>query len=460
MKRALWALPVAVLAVFASSSALADDLMEGFVTPPDSAKPRTWWHWVGGNVTTEGITKDLEWMKRVGIGGFQLCDVSSGGGQGVDQKIEFRSEPWLGAVKHSAEEADRLGLEMSIFSSAGWSETGGPWVKPEQAMKKLVWSEVTVTGPVTFKEKLPSPPSNNGPIGNLRVGRGSSDPTFYGDSAVLAYPTPGDEGVMAEKHPTVTSSAGEIDGKALMDGDLNTAVSVAAGKDGAAWVQYEFSEPYTARAVTIEGRGGIPVGRICASDDGKEFRTLVELPGAQLYRGGLERTFTFPATTAKYFRMEMTARRIGAGGDDEPGAAGGGDRSMRLGELVFHSGKRGCSGREEKAGFCFLYDYEAVRTPATVDADAIARDGIVDLTSKMGSDGTLTWDVPAGKWTIMRVGYSLTGGEESALAGPTTGLGYEVDKLSREDVESYFHGLYGSAGYRDVDRCGGRVCVI
>ena len=95
------------------------------MVPPDFGEAADVVALGGGNVTTEGITKDLEWMKRVGIGGFQLCDVSSGGGQVVEKKIEFMSEPWLGAVRHSAAEADRLGLEMSIFSSAGWSETGG-----------------------------------------------------------------------------------------------------------------------------------------------------------------------------------------------------------------------------------------------------------------------------------------------------------------------------------------------
>src|SRR5581483_4659220 len=124
-----------------SAPSQADDLSDGFTNPPDSAKPRTWWHWTGGNVTQDGITKDLEWMKRVGIGGFQLVDVALGSGQTVEPKIDFMSEPWLDAVRRSASEADRLGLEMSIFSSAGWSETGGPWVKPQQAMKKLVWSE-------------------------------------------------------------------------------------------------------------------------------------------------------------------------------------------------------------------------------------------------------------------------------------------------------------------------------
>ena len=106
-------------------------------------------------------------MKRVGIAGMQLADVSSGSGQTVEKKIEFGSPEWLDAVRHAASEAQRLGLEMAIFSSAGWSETGGPWVKPEQAMKKLVWSETIVEGPRRFTGKLPQPPSNNGPIRNL-----------------------------------------------------------------------------------------------------------------------------------------------------------------------------------------------------------------------------------------------------------------------------------------------------
>src|SRR6185436_10412499 len=118
------------LAVAASQST-GEKLEQGFANPPDSARPRTWWHWTGSNVTLEGITKDLEWMKRVGIAGFQLADVNAGGGQTVNKKVVFGTPEWLEAVRHAAAEADRLGLEMTIFSSAGWSETGGPWVKPE-----------------------------------------------------------------------------------------------------------------------------------------------------------------------------------------------------------------------------------------------------------------------------------------------------------------------------------------
>ena len=68
-----------------------DSLEKGFVDPPDAAKPRVWWHWTGGNVTKEGITKDLEWMKRVGIGGAQMADIGMEGGQRINNKIEFFS---------------------------------------------------------------------------------------------------------------------------------------------------------------------------------------------------------------------------------------------------------------------------------------------------------------------------------------------------------------------------------
>src|SRR5579884_1342859 len=142
----------------------SDPLAQGFQTPPESARPRTWWHWTNGNVTEDGITKDLQWMKRVGIGGFQLVDVASGNGQVVEPKINFGTPEWYHAVLHSAQLAKQLNLEMSIFSCAGWSEAGGPWVKPDMAMKKLVWSETDIAGPAKYGQKLPEPPSNEGPV--------------------------------------------------------------------------------------------------------------------------------------------------------------------------------------------------------------------------------------------------------------------------------------------------------
>src|SRR6266498_2047162 len=423
-----------------------DPLEQGFKQPLDSAKPRTWWHWTRSNVTKEGITKDLEWMKRVGIAGFQLADVNAGGGQTVDNKIVFGTPEWFDAVRHAASEADRLGLEMTIFSSAGWSETGGPWVKPEQAMKKLVWSETILEGPQRFGGKLEQPPSNNGPIRNLATGGprpgsptspGPPDPTYYGDSAVIAFRTPPDENDMARSRPQATTKAGAIDATPLWDDDLNTALTIAAAPDGGpAWVQYEFAQPFKARAISIAGRGGIPVGRILASDNGVDFRTLVTMPGPQLYRGGVARTFVFAETTAKFYRIELTGAPLSPAMvmNQSPSSPA---REYTLMEAVLHSGAR-VHRWEEKAGFSFLFEYESVPTPPTPASSIIRSSDIVDLTAKMNKDGTLNWDVPAGSWTILRLGYSLTGAKNRPAV--PAGLGYEVDKLSRYHTESYLRG--------------------
>ena len=52
------------------------DLAQGFRDPPAQAKPQTWWHWMNGNITREGITADLEAMKQIGLGGAQIFNVS------------------------------------------------------------------------------------------------------------------------------------------------------------------------------------------------------------------------------------------------------------------------------------------------------------------------------------------------------------------------------------------------
>lgn len=431
------------LAVAAPAQTAGDGLERGFADPPDAARPRTWWHWTGSNVTPEGITKDLEWMKRVGIAGFQLADVNAGGGQSVEKKVVFGTPEWLAAVRHAAAEADRLGLEMTIFSSAGWSETGGPWVKPEQAMKKLVWSETSMEGPSRFKGQLPQPPTNNGPIRNLSTGSPrpgatpTRDPTHYGDSAVVAYRTPHDEIVEAELKPKVTTSAGQLGAAPLSDDDLNTALTIPAPEGGGpAWVQFEFARPFTARAVSLAGRGGIPVGRVLASDDGTDFKTLVTLPGAQLYRGGLVRTFAFPETTARVYRIEMTGAPLKPAevmSQAQPQPA----REYTLAEASLHSGAR-VHRWEEKAGFSFLFEYESVPTPPVPADSSIPSTGVIDLTSKMAADGTLEWEVPPGRWTVMRFGYSLTGAKNRPAV--PAALGYEVDKLSRKHLEAYLRG--------------------
>ena len=419
-----------------------DSLEQGFLNPPDEAKPRVWWHWTGGNITKEGITKDLEWMKRVGIGGAQMADIGMAGGQTIENKIEFFTPEWFDALRHAAAESDRLGLEMSIFSSSGWSLTGGPWVKPEQAMKKLVWSETNVRGPMNLDRKLPQPPSYSGAFGSLRglsapAGKSSPSDTYYGDSAVIAFPTPPDEVLMEDLRPKVTTSGGEIDPGPLMDDIFETRATIVPGKDGVAWVQYEFPRPIRTKAVTLIAPGrGVPFGQIQKSDDGTAWSTIVELPGAVQYRPVGLKTYAFPETSARFMRVTMTA----AAPDPDavinqtaPKPAG----KYELGEFIVHTGAR-VDRWQDKAGFNLIYEYETVPTPPVPEDSSIPPAGVIDLTSNMDAHGSLKWNVLPGKWTILRMGYSLVGSRNRAGTPPGSGL--EVDKLNSKHVEAYFHG--------------------
>ncbi len=130
-----------------------DNLAAGFQNPPLSVRPHTWWHWMNGNVTKEGITADLKAMKQVGIGGAQMFTVDQGIPAGP---AGYMGPKWRELTAFAVREAGRLGLELCIHNCAGWSSSGGPWIKPEHAMQVLAWSELKVTGPSTFSQALPA----------------------------------------------------------------------------------------------------------------------------------------------------------------------------------------------------------------------------------------------------------------------------------------------------------------
>jgi len=297
-----------------------DSLKQGFENPPNSARPRVWWHWMNGNITKEGIKADLEWMHRVGLGGFQNFDAALNTPKFVDKRLVYMTPEWKDAFNYATTLADQLGLEEAIAGSPGWSESGGPWVKPNQGMKKVVWSELRIEGGKPFSGILPHPPTTTGPFQNLPVfdflaaftGQPQpSAPAFYADTAVLAYRAPESDVPASTLKPKITASSGNPDVALLSDGDLVKTTQLpkaAAGQQ--AWIQYEFSSPQTMRAVTLVINdplasmanmfGAAPsIADVEASDDGQSFRKLADIPAD----GGAEHTIAFPATAAKFFRI-------------------------------------------------------------------------------------------------------------------------------------------------------------
>ncbi|MEI6604519.1 MAG: glycosyl hydrolase, partial [Verrucomicrobiota bacterium] len=170
----------------ADAAAQDNTLDEGFLNPPAAARNWTWWHWMNGNISKDGITADLEAMKRIGLGGAQIFNVSDV----PEGPVVFMSPQWLELMKHAASEAGRLGLDLGFHNCAGWTSSGGPWISPEHAMQTVVTSEARVSGPLHFEAALPQPRSEQG---------------FYRDISVLAFPTPRDD---AKRTDTFKHKAG------------------------------------------------------------------------------------------------------------------------------------------------------------------------------------------------------------------------------------------------------------
>ena len=163
------------MAVFCTTALAADDLDHGFANPPQAARTRAYWWWLNGNVTRAAITKDLEWMRQIGMGGglvFDAGGATQGGHAPVPAGPMFGSTEWRALFVHALKEADRLGLEIGLNLQSGWN-LGGPMVQPDQAAKLVVWSETRANGPAELTLKLPAPKATH---------------DFYRDTFVLAFP--------------------------------------------------------------------------------------------------------------------------------------------------------------------------------------------------------------------------------------------------------------------------------
>ena len=144
-----------------------DKLIRDFQDPPKAARPYVWWHWMDGEVSLDGIRKDLEWMDAAGIAGFHQFDA---GGVNMPKAAPFKrpylSDSWKEAFRYAVRLADSLGMELTVASAPGWSCTGGPWVTPEDAMKKLEWQTVEVPGG-TVEVRLPELKHVTGPYQDI-----------------------------------------------------------------------------------------------------------------------------------------------------------------------------------------------------------------------------------------------------------------------------------------------------
>ena len=417
-----------------------EELQRGWENPPLSARNRVWWHWMNGNITKEGIRKDLQWMKDTRQGGVHNFDAALGTPTIVDKRLIYMDEGWKDAFAYAVKVADSLGLEFTVASAPGWSSTGGPWVSEKDAMKKLVWSEAYASGNVNMA--LPEPPHTTGAfLDGAPAGRGSAGTNYehYEDIAVIAVKQPADRQTAAALGAKVTASGGNFTLQQLTNGSISDAVMLPRDdKAGFAWIQYEFPTPVTIKSLKMVGAGsgrfgdGPAMTQLEASDDGITFKTVCDVRSGSV----AQVTMSVPTTTAKYFRIRV----------DNPLAAGGGFFGMggasstppagtMIAELELYPYSR-VHRFEDKAAFSSASNLTAVPTPTAQNEVFPSVEDVVDVTANY-INGKLSWNAPEGNWKIIRYGWSLTGKQNHPAPLEATGL--EVDKLDPEAWTRYFH---------------------
>ncbi|MES2657607.1 MAG: glycosyl hydrolase [Verrucomicrobiota bacterium] len=374
--------------------AAADPLELDFKNPPEGTRPRCYWYWMEGNITQDGITKDLEAMQRVGIGAAYI-GVIHGQSNGQPGAIQILGEPFWDAMAHAIREGTRLGVDIGVFNSPGWSQSGGPWVKPPQTMRHLALPEVRLRGPQRFTGKLPQPPGE------------------FQDVSIIAFPAPLGE---------------DEESQAVFEGKKTRAAQL--------WT-FEMPQPTTARSLTVTPAGAVRVSAsLEASDDGTEFRPVhsftIDRHNLEIGVGSTPLApvvVSFPETTARMFRVVLSGP-ANIGDMQLSAAARVDDIAGKSLEKVF---------QDPLPPFDF-YTWPAQAEPSAAGY-AVAPDSVRDLSGNLQPDGSFTWEVPEGDWVVLRTGMVPTGSVNSPAAPEATGL--EVDKMNRQAVKGHFDSYIG-----------------
>ena len=402
-------------------SAFSKNDQAAFLHPDRIFYPETWFHFLNGSIRREGITRDLEAIAASGIQGVQFFHGQVGDPAdwpGTEEHVECLSPKWESLVKHTAEEAHRLGLRFSLQTCPGWAMSGGPWIKPEQAMRHLSYSRTDISGGKEVDVELPVPQKE--------------DWRDWRDIAVLAFPAPdGDTGAYCQIE-RVEAEAYQEEWQKLLNGESNAAFTLQPT---------DAQKPYRIR---VKMKGGAKVRSIefnpidqfnhefCVQPDihlrvmtpSQTILLDTDFPRANWQ--DIDKTMTFALPDQKEqgeYILEITNKH-----------------SMHISRLCFSTATRGHNWEMEAA----WTSRELLSLPKDMSEEGsgfVRRADILDLTEKMTSNGRLRWTAPAGQWIVLRIGHVNTGRRNGPA--PAEATGWEVNKLDTAYVGYQFRSYIG-----------------
>ena len=384
-------------------------------TSADTHKPWTFWYWMYGAVSEQGIKADLQAMKDVGLGGCYLMPI-----RGVDEKPEYEgcaqqlTPRFWEMVDYAMQQSDSLGLEMGIHICDGFALAGGPWITPEESMQKIVSMQTTITGGTGKRYILMQPGGYEG---------------YYEDIACFAIPSENCELCVnpATFKPVVTTS------KTITHDDNGTFRASEAG-----WIQYEYPETVTFHSVEI-----IPSGnnlqsqrlKMFVRDDDEDWSLVKQFAPPRQGWQNTDYNFTYaiPKTSGRYFRFEWTPEGTEPGSEDLDAAKW--KPVLKLKEIRLSDQQR-IDQWEGKSGLVWRIAPETTAEDIT-DEECVKLEDIRRVELK---NGRLAEPLPEGTWLVVRIGHTSTEHTNATAGG---GKGLECDKFSEAAVRKQVGNWFG-----------------
>lgn len=381
-----------------------EQLRNGFTSLPDSIQTTVYWHWLAGNISREGVIGDLESMKAAGINRAFIANIGLQPHEVPTGDVRFLSDEWWEILHTALKKATELDIEIGIFNSAGWSQAGGAWVKPEQSMRRLASVRACLSGGQTVRLPLPKP-----------------SPDFQ-DVKVLAYPSLRTQEMTLRQASEVRFTQSD----ASLDFRTDTAVTLRSLRC------HPLSVPILAQAVlSVKRDNGYEKVKSFRIDRRRDRLDVGFDPYAPV-------SVSFPATTGKEFRLEFTGLNPGCG-----------FREITLSSLpVVENFEEKTFAKMFQEPLPYWKEYQWAEQAKVDDASLLVHAGrVTDISGYLQGD-TLLWEVPPGEWEIVRTGMLPTYVTNfPALEGD--GLGLEVDKMSKTHLQAHFDAFIGEI-YRRI----------
>ncbi len=391
---------------------------ETFKKPEIVCYPETWFHFIGGNVSKEGITADLEAISQAGFSGIHLFHGQFGGEwPGVTLQIKALSESWNELILWTAKECKRLGLRYYMQNCPGWSYAGGPWIEPENSMRHLTYSRTDILGGQAVRLRLEKPKNTNDEWRN------------YKDLFVIAFPTPkGDTGERFIPE-NVTSN---LKGSAIRDCLISQKkVLLPPSPSAPTTIDVRFSKKVTIRTVEfppVESFShawcyspDVTVSVYAITPDNKEVIARINMPPGS-WQDDRSVTIACKEATTDNYQIEISNLH-----------------EMALSYINFYTAARQQNWESEAAWTLrriMREDYPDQSKESWVDPSKI-----VNITGHTDPSGLLTWKVPEGDWTVLRIGDVNTGMKNGPA--PPEATGWESTKLSTSGIRANFDGYIG-----------------